>query len=374
MPKPRQRLNHQARQDLYQALQRKTTFSIKSKADCSKVSALMIKEGFAVSASTLYRIFVSNNNQTRPFNTTLDELVNFLGFKSYDDFTQWTQTNRYSIYPNDTLNNHRSNTKSLLAINIELKNYDALKVFFDQYLGRSNDTIFFPIGREIYCTSLRHPESVEFFIENFAGHPVVRRAFFELYADPDFRIKTYDKAIEHYIAKSHSSQYEISEPHQAEIFGRTLLLKNAINKKDKGEVIRRGLILYSSSVLNEQVDNIHFFPKVRYYFYKIAYLYYTGDQEKQKIYEKEISDKCNEWAETDVPENRRLLLHTLFDMEDFFITPNLLSNHKFTLQNKVRKELDISLNNLSKKEVLDAINPNASAYVFQSMRQFQHLT
>jgi hypothetical protein len=374
MPKPRQRLDSQLRQDLYLALERKTSINLKTKTDCAKVSALMIHEGFALSASTLYRIFISNKSQTRPFTTTLNEIAHFLGFKSFDDFSQWAETNRHSIYSNASPSKNSNNTKSLLSINIELKNYDALKVFFDQYLDRFNDAIFFPIGREIYCTALRHPESVECFIEKFAGHPVVRRAFFELYADPDFHIQTYDKAIEQYIAKSHSSQYKISEPHQAEIFGRTLLLKNAINKKDKDDIIRRGSILYSSSKLQKHVEGIHFFPKVRYYLYKIAYLFYVGELDQQRAYENELSKQCDQWAETDIPENRRLLLHTLIDLEEYVITPNLFSEHKLVLQHKIKTEQNIALNKLSKKEVLVAINPNASAYVFHSLRQFQHLT
>ena len=374
MPKPRQRLDSQLRQDLYLALERRTSITLKTKSDCAEVSTLMIHEGFALSASTLYRIFISNNSKTRPFTTTLNEIARFLGFKSFDDFSQWAQTNRHSIYSNASSDKNSNKTKSLLSINIELKNYASLKVFFDQYLDRFNDAIFFPIGREIYCTALRHPESVEFFIENFAGHPVVRRAFFELYADPDFHIQTYDKAIEHYIAKSHSSQYEISEPHQAEIFGRTLLLKNAINKKDKDDIIRRGSILYSSSKLQKHIEGINFFPKVRYYLYKIAYLFYAEDLDLQKAYENELSKQCDQWAETDIPENRRLLLHTLIDLEDYVITPNLFSDHKLVLQRKMKTKQNITLNKLSKKEVLEAINPNASAYVFQSLRQFQHLT
>ncbi len=374
MPKPRQRLDSQLRQDLYLALQRKTGICLKTKSDCTKVSTLMIHEGSALSASTLYRIFISNNSRTRPFTTTLNEIAQFLGFKSFDDFSQWAQTNRHSTYPHGLPDDNSNHIKSLLSINIELKNYDALKAFFDQYLGRFNDAIFFPIGREIYCTALRHPESVEFFIESFAGHPVVRRAFFELYADPDFHIQTYDKAIEQYIVKSHSSQYEISEPHQAEIFGRTLLLKNAINKKDKDDVIRRGSILYSSSNLQEHVEGIHFFPKVRYYLYKIAYLFYAGELDQQRAYENELSKKLGLWAETDVPENRRLLLHTLLDLEDYIMSPNLFLDHKLVLQHKMKTEQNIALSKLSRKEVLEAINPNASAYVFQSLRQFQHLT
>ncbi len=374
MPKPRQSLDSHIRQDLYHALQRKTSTTLNTKSDCTKVSILMINEGFAVSASTLYRIFVRNNNQTRPFNTTLNEIAGFLGFKSYEDFIQWAQINQHSIYSNATLDKNSHETRSLLAINIELENHEALKVFFDQYLGRFNDAIFHPIGREIYCTALRHPESVEFFIKNFTGHPVVRRAFFELYADPDFRIKTYDKAIEYYIAKSHSSQYELTETYQAEIFGRTLLLKNAINKKDKKEIIRRGSILYSSSILQKQVKSIHFFPRIRYYFYKVAYLFFLEGQQEQRAYEKKLSQQCHQWIVSNIPENRRLLLHTLLDMEEFFTTPNLLSEQKQVLQKKIRTEQNITLNNLSKEEVLDAINPNASAYVFQSLRGFQHLT
>ena len=374
MPKPRQRLDHQLRQDLYHALQRKTSINIETKSDCAKVSILMINEGFAISASTLYRIFISNNSQTRPFHTTLNEIARFLRFKSYEHFIELAQLNRYSVYPSTAPNEGVNELKSLLAINIQLKNHGALKVFFDQYLDHFNDTIFFTIGREIYCTALRHPESVEFFIENFAGHPVVRRAFFELYADPDFHIKTYDKAIESYISKSHSSQYKLAEPYQAEIFGRTLLLKNAINKKNTDAIIRRGSILYSSSILQKQVKSIHFFPKIRYYFYKAAYLFFIKDQEQQRAYEKELSKQCDEWAETDRPENCRLLLHTLLDLEDYFITPNLFSDHKLVLQHKMKTEQNISLNKLSRKEVLEAINPNASAYVFQSLRQFQHLT
>ena len=66
--------------------------------------------------------------------------------------------------------------------------------------------------------------------------------------------------------------------------------------------------------------------------------------------------------------------NTLLDLEDYVITPNLFSHHKLVLQHKIKTEQNIALNKLSKKEVLEAINPNASAYVFQSLRQFQHLT
>ena len=68
--------------------------------------------------------------------------------------------------------------------------------------------------------------------------------------------------------------------------------------------------------------------------------------------------------------NRRLLLHTLSDLEDYIMSPNQFLDHKLVLQHKMKTEQNIALSKLSRKEVLEAINPNASAYVFQSLRQF----
>ncbi|MGB1051274.1 MAG: hypothetical protein ACPGYF_04870 [Chitinophagales bacterium] len=50
----------------------------------------------------------------------------------------------------------------------------------------------------------------------------------------------------------------------------------------------------------------------------------------------------------------------MLDLEDYVITPNLFSHHKLVLQHKMKTEQNIALSKLSKKEVLEAINPNAS--------------
>ena len=161
MPKPRQRLDSQLRQDLYLALQRKTSISLKTKSDCTKVSTLMIHGDLLFQQVPCIESFISNNSQTRPFTTTLNEIAHFLGFKSFDDFSQWAQTNCHSIYSNASADKNSNEIKSLLSINIELKNYDALKVFFDQYLDRFNDAIFFQLAEKstVQPSDIQNPSS-----------------------------------------------------------------------------------------------------------------------------------------------------------------------------------------------------------------------
>ena len=373
MPKPRRILDLNARHNLHECLQRKASMQLKTKSNCERLATKMRKENCAVSASTLYRIFLDSKSETRPFINTLNEIVKYLGFDDYDTFKKWSQKNTNIAYINDNDKTTKKPLESLLTINIAMANYEALRVYFDQFIDNPNDALLFPIGKEIYTASLKYPKSVDSFAANFSDHPVVRRAFFELYADPEFRIPSYSKAIQLYIENSYSTKYNLNAPEQAEIFGRTMLLKHAINKKSKKEVLRRGYNLYNSEKLSSDVvENVHFFPKVRYHFYKIVYLHFLEKSNQQRLFEQQVQDKCSQWVLSDKPENLRVLLHTILDIQEYLIDKDCFSDCIYAIKNLLKKE-QFALDNLSKEEILELINPNASAFVNKPLYSFKHL-
>ena len=93
MPKPRRVLDLNARHNLHECLQRKASMQLKTKSNCERLATKMRKENCAVSASTLYRIFLDSKSETRPFINTLNEIVKYLGFDDYDTFKKWSQKN-----------------------------------------------------------------------------------------------------------------------------------------------------------------------------------------------------------------------------------------------------------------------------------------
>ena len=119
MPKPRRILDLNAKHNLHECLQRKASMQLKTKSNCERIATKMRKENCAVSASTLYRIFLDSKSEIRPFINTLNEIVKYLGFDDYDTFKKWSQKNTNIAYINDNDKTTKKPLESLLTINID---------------------------------------------------------------------------------------------------------------------------------------------------------------------------------------------------------------------------------------------------------------
>jgi len=71
MPKPKYILSDYLKKGLYRQITDTVNFPIYTKADCRRISELIHTKTAPVSESTLYRLFLSNNQNNVPYVHTL---------------------------------------------------------------------------------------------------------------------------------------------------------------------------------------------------------------------------------------------------------------------------------------------------------------
>lgn len=248
---------------LLEAIYSKTGIFITTKSDCRIVSQLISQERLGyLSESTLYRFFIYQNEQSKPYKNTLTIIAKFCGFKDWNDFLKYN--NSADLFNEPEFLNHSVNVvfKNL----IQAKKYNPLVEIFNSIEEENYKTKeFFGLKTFVnFCDTNSFPE----FIKLNGKHPFVRTILIENLYDPFHRIKGYTESIEIYLKDTDKNA---SSYFQDFLFGNTVLFRHYYLTKNQ-KAISVGKRLYESDINSIQLSEIHIFPKTRFLAYKLWYL------------------------------------------------------------------------------------------------------
>lgn len=210
--------------DLKRRLVVQAGFVIASKSDCRVLQSLIQQQvGSALSESTLYRLFLNKQKQHTFYRATLDILCQFIGFHSWSVFCETTASNQ-EAGGRPTESTFDLDQPGLLDFVISNNAWDIAEEFFDAVHQHQKHESIDVIGWSIFLALQRNPKQEKKFYQLFAGHPVVRSAFFEIGADPDFSLPHYGYGIEQYI--KHIPSQGSPRYYQDVLFARCLLMRH----------------------------------------------------------------------------------------------------------------------------------------------------
>lgn len=361
MPKPKYQISIYLLNNLKFKLESKLTYQILSKFDCKKLSLLISHEtSKTVSESTIYRMFLLNENTNVPYIHTLDIFAEFLGFtnwfyleKELKDLTDFQSL--YGTFPDE------KSYKSLLTFSIHAGNLKPIYNFLEQFPQDLSFDKKILLGRQLFHSLKTNPSTNLQFFKQFNALPIVREGFYEYLADPDFTIPHYDKGLVYYL--------EIIKPHESTkslqdfIFANSLLLRYYFLKKNKSKVLDLGKIIYSDITLTEkELSELYIYPKIRYLAYRLLYLFFQKGFNQS--YWEWLLDFSVHQLQTAKLFEKRMILHTLLDVLQ--INPPLraqkLNDFKKEF-NDVFSFFSPNFNKLSISEQVNYLNPNASSFI-----------
>ena len=352
MPKPQYILSAYLKHKLYWKIVDTVSFPIINSADCKKISDLIaIKNLPPVSVSTLYRLFLSENTNYTPFLHTLDVLAIFCGypdwFKLEKHFIELAQF-EFSYGKLDYTNKKQ---KSLLKICIHRNELKPLYAFSEQFDAKLDFEKKLILGAEFYYSLKSNTNKNENFYKNFSQLPIIRESFFELLADTAFDIKDYELGFKYYLTGIKPGT--TIQSMQDFIFGNSFLFRHYYTSNRTSEAKKTGKLLYEeNSFSDSDLDKIYIFPRIRYYAYKLFYLYSTNQIIKAEKHE----DWLIEYAEKNIEKleliEKRILFYTLADA---------FSNNNFTIPEK-QKALKIIF-----KDLFDLLPPYISKFPLKSI-------
>jgi hypothetical protein len=310
LPQPKYKIPPHLKNGLKWKLEDHIGYRIYTKLDCRNIAQqVQQKLNRSVSESTLYRLFLWEDNQTTPYLHTLNTLSEFIGYQNWfslADHLENLSKFQFGFGSFSQDNEHRS----LLSISIELGDLRPLHVFLEQFSTQLDLDKQFLMGEEIYQSLRNNPYNNRLFFKNLSSVPIVRRCFFELLADPDFTIPNYEEGLFHYLENVKPSRSEAEL--QDFIFANALLFRHYYVSKQYELCAKIGKLLYEDGPLNEaEISSISIFPLIRYFAYKLFYFSLKGSFSLDYL-EWLLNFARNEAAKRDVLE-KRIILHTLCD-------------------------------------------------------------
>ncbi len=191
-------MNH-LKSKLLQRVAIEAGFSIVTKNDCRLLAELIKnKTGEHLSESTLYRLFLEKDPNHRFYKTTYDILSRFIELENWNSFCE-SAIHSESVTGISLFSPNYKEETTLLDIVIQKEMWDIAKDYFDAISMHAYPERHHHLGWSIYLALLKNPEKEIRFYELFSGHPIVRVAFFELGADPDFHLSAYEVGLTHYL-------------------------------------------------------------------------------------------------------------------------------------------------------------------------------
>jgi hypothetical protein len=359
MPKPKYKISSYHLASLKWYLEVKTGFNIWAKADCRKVSDLIqVELGLSISDSTLYRLFLWDNNSHKPYYHTLTILAKYLGYDSWMELEKViSELQEFQFSYGQSL--EANNFRSLLQFNIHKNTLNPLYDYLEQFPKDLAINKRFVLGQELFLSLKTNPNKNIDFFKGFSCLPIVRSSFYEFLADPDFSIPQYELGLNYYL--SSISPHNSWENMQDYIFANSLLLRYHYVKGDKENVQRLGKLIYEEIQLDQhQLDAFYIFPKIRFLAYRMFYdkVYNQFDLEYFKQLEAFFLDQIPK----STVEEQRIIIHTLLDALQVNPILQLNTMNKFKIQfEDFFKRLPNYFNKLSLDKQIYFLNPNASA-------------
>lgn len=186
--------------ELKRQLENSFRIQISSHGDCKKLSEELVSKGISISAMTLSRCFGISKSTHRPFISTLDLLVSYLGFQSFhhfkketSDFIQFALAHPEMKF----IGGEYAYTALELAIHVnDWKTTRSLIEAFDPKHSNGLDFIWF-LGKQVR----KHPEQNQF-LSLLANTENGRKYYYESFVDEDDPDEYYSTALKlHYNPK-----------------------------------------------------------------------------------------------------------------------------------------------------------------------------
>ncbi len=359
MPRPKYKISNYQLSGLKWYLEVKIGFNILSKFDCRKIAELIqLEMGLSISESTLYRLFLWNNNNHIPYYHTLGILSQYLGYESWQKLEENIEQLLKFQFSFGKLK-VTEDINSLLKYNVHSNTLRPLHDFLEQFPKDLDYNYRFVLGQELFSSLKENPNRNIDFFRGFSKLPVVRSAFFEFLADPDFSIPDYEFGLSNYlVAINHENSWEELQDF---IFANTLLLRYHFMQRNKSEVIRIGKLIYKEiHIDNDQFESLFIFPRMRYLTYKLLYddaqdNFNLDDfqQIKKYAFEKFTSGNFEE---------QRIIIHTFLDSLQVQPDLQLVMMNEFKLHfEDFFYRFPNYFNTLSFSQQIQFLNPNAAS-------------
>ena len=361
MPKPKLYTSKYLLRGLKWKIEQSVGFKLNTIKACEKLSELILMQlGENISSITLYRMFLKNNSDYRPYKHTLDLLSQFLKFENWDSLQVHINEITHFKLSIGFVPNSKEN---LLKECIQYKAFKPLDNFFNKIEIGDNELFKEFLGDSIY-ESLRkgNERDNNSFFEVFSGHDIVRASFFEFLADPEFNIKGYEYGLKKYFETSKSVTELIGI--QDKVFSTCLLTRHYYKKNHLKKFKESSCYLYNDLEFSRDIENIHIFPRFRYHCYRLLYVHANNpeslDLEIDKLFD---YIKITLQKEQVTVGLSKIIIHTLAD------TLGLMNK----LSKEYRRQIELLFpltfeslpsfyGKLNNEAYLELIDPNASTF------------
>lgn len=316
MPKPKFRISHAVLNALKMKLEDALSYRIHTKYHCRQAAAVISeKTGKKISESTVYRLFLWENNLNSPYVQTLEILADYIGYPSWVALeVHLLELCKFRIKSGVFADSFDREPYSILFHCIQMKSFDALRSFFNQFTSDFSFEKKLILGEEIYAALYRNPHSTTDFYKEFHAVPIVRESFFEYFADPQFKLEHYEEGLNLYLQNIHP---DVSlQCLQDYIFANCLLLRHYFFSKKLDDLDALGERLYIQlHVKQEALDQIHVYPHIRYRSYYLFYRYFhVGFDE---VYWQWLMQYAIILAHKQPVWERKIIIHTVLDALQF---------------------------------------------------------
>jgi hypothetical protein len=315
--------------NLLEAIYKKTGIYITNKSDCRRVSQLILddKMGF-LSESTLYRFFLHDGASNKPYLNTYNTLAKFCGYADWHSFLLYENSNHLfndAVFVNKAVD-------VVLEKFVTHQKFNSLIDVYDTLATENYKT------REYYGvkTFLNFQKTSYFpdFVKQYGQHPFVRNILIEALYDPLHRMHGYAESIEHYI---HAADQNSKEYLQDLVFAHAVLFRYYfLIKHDKA--LFYGNMLYEDSSWEKALSSMHIFPKTRYLAYKFWYIHLKNNtQEQQNKYGAFVIDWFNNELKTTFSIiDINIMYQTLHEVLENLNLTTLKSSLDLLFENKIK--------------------------------------
>jgi hypothetical protein len=204
MPKPNHSIDYKILSQLRQDLQSTIGIIVRNRPDTQRFSNMVRKTNDVyISPSTLSRLFLNQDASNHFYLDTLDKLSSMIyPYSNWDEYCRVYENSKEQLKQIGVfqMNNAKVN---LVGINLASTSWKPLHLLFEEM---SYDNTFIDSKRFLYDFGMSFydvlnwtPISELDFYKRFINYPIIRKAFFELNADPDFLLPNYIKGLDYYI-------------------------------------------------------------------------------------------------------------------------------------------------------------------------------
>lgn len=289
-------------------MEQRLGFVLDRKSACTRASDEMrILDGSAPSATTLHGLFVRPDGRT-PYLETLHLMARFVGKRDWHDFQGddpgLVEAPRFRLDPLHAL-------PGMVVSCMRRAQYGVLDDLFDAWSERLDHPGIYDVGLCIYVALYTAPDVAMPFYERYAGHPTVRTGFFELLADPEFRLHGYAEGLAQYHAATGASDEAMN--FRDRLFADTMIFRHHV-LKGLPQAAERGGGLYTGAMDPVLMARAHVFPVARYLAYALWYDVLQRRSARRKRRERVILEWAAErMARHASPLERDIILYNLVE-------------------------------------------------------------